>query len=97
MATLRAALLVKRGHANRHNAAYSAADADYQAAERLIPNDPLLTFNRGLLAALQGDEATAANLCRAAYDAGSRELRARMRDELANDVRLATLRDLLQD
>lgn len=71
------------------------ADALYVQAADLVPDDPLIAFNRGLLAARRGDIDTAAALCEQALRAGTSGLQAYMRRALASDERCAALRERL--
>jgi tetratricopeptide (TPR) repeat protein len=71
------------------------ADADYLVAQSIIPTDPMIPFKRGLLAALQGDEAQAKNLCRAAWADANDVLHEEMGLALAEDEHFASLALLL--
>jgi tetratricopeptide (TPR) repeat protein len=67
------------------------ADALYVQVAELLPGDPLIPFNRGLLAARSGDIDRALELCAPALKAGTPELQAHMRRSL-EDSRYAALR-----
>ncbi len=95
MALQRAALLLKRGAAYHRLRRYDEADADYQAAEAIIPDDPMIPFNRGLLIFEQGDLQRALPLCRNALDHASQTMRDHMRDLLLNDSRYQALAQTL--
>lgn len=73
------------------------ADADYQTAAALIPDDPMIPFNRGLIAARRGDLATAQSWCQTAYTQASPALRERMRAVLCDDATYATVAASLAD
>ncbi|RMF82189.1 MAG: hypothetical protein D6737_02770 [Chloroflexi bacterium] len=94
-ANFKANLLIKRAHANRHLGQLDEAEADYAAAEKLLPGDVMIAFNRGLLAALRGDLPHATELCRDAFNRANDTLRAMMRDELDDDARFETLANAL--
>jgi len=70
-----------------HLADYPQAESHYQVAEALVPDDPMIAFNRGLLAVLQGDRDTAISLCAASYGKANAALRERMAAALREDVR----------
>ncbi|NDJ60618.1 MAG: tetratricopeptide repeat protein [Chloroflexi bacterium] len=88
---LRANLLFKRAHLYRDRDQFDDAAADYRAAEQIIPDDPLLPFNRGLLAYLRGDDSEAIRLCRAALDSAAPALHDHMTHVLGGDARFAEL------
>ncbi len=91
----RAALLLKRGAAYHRLRRYAEADADYQSAEAIIPNDPMIPFNRGLLIFEQSGLRRALPLCRDALDHASQTMRDHMRDLLMNDARYHVLAQAL--
>ncbi len=70
------------------------AGQDYSAAEAIIPDDPVIPFNRGLIAWLQGDEEAALELCRPALAQANPRLREEMLHELEDHPRY---RDLLRE
>ncbi|HRL13690.1 MAG TPA: hypothetical protein PKX07_17550, partial [Aggregatilineales bacterium] len=80
----------------RASAAWAAgdlvlADADYAAAAQILPGDPLLPFNRGMIAAARGDLTAARALCAAAYASASPRRREGLRAEAARSGHLALL------
>lgn len=79
----RARLLLKRADAYSRLRLFAQAEADYAAAAVLVPDDPLIPFNRGLLAFTRGDTEAALALCRPALDAAPAALREHMRAALA--------------
>ena len=87
----RANLLLKRAEIYRRLKRYAEAEADYQAAEAIIPSDPMIPFNRGLLIYEQGKLRAALPLCRDALDHAPEGLRDHMRRILTNDPRYKTL------
>lgn len=82
IAGIYARVLLARGGALMRCARYTEAEADYTAAAVLIPNDPMILFNLGLLAAHQGDTRTAKTRCTAAYQAAPPALQDHMRAAL---------------
>lgn len=73
---LQARLLLARGECLRQQGLWDAAERDYQAAEVLVPDDPAIRFNRGLVAAARDDQPTALRLCREALIAATPTVRA---------------------
>lgn len=94
-ANLKAQLLIKRARAYRHLKRCDEAEADYLAAEAIIPNDPTLMFNRGLLAYDCRGLHDALPLCRAALDLAPPGLKAWMHQTLRDDPRYRELADAL--
>ena len=84
IAAQRARLLLRRADAYRRLRRFDDADADYAAAAAIIPDDPLIGFNRGLVACERGDLDSALLLCAAALDAAPDALRDHMRAALAD-------------
>jgi tetratricopeptide (TPR) repeat protein len=87
----RAHLIVLRASAALAAGDLDLADRDYQTAALLLPRDPLLAFNRGMIAAARGDLEAARTLCRTAYAAASAHVRAVMHDEAARSGYLPVL------
>lgn len=69
--SLRARLLLARGEAYRQLGQAASAEADYLAADVLLPGDPAVPFNRGLLAASRGEIETARQLIETALKGAS--------------------------
>jgi tetratricopeptide (TPR) repeat protein len=90
-ASLRARLLLARAQVYRRREQIDAAEADYLEAGKLIPDDPMIGFQRGLIAAQRGNLDTAAAFCIEAYEAAVAPLKESMRHELESDVRYAEL------
>lgn len=63
LAAIKGRLLLVHGHCYRRLGQPDRAEACYLAAARILPEDPLIDFNRGLCYALRADEATALHLC----------------------------------
>ena len=94
-ANMRANLLLKRARALMTNGAFAEAAADFAEAQAIVPDDPMIGFNRGLLALLQGDLVQALALCGEALTAASEVLRNQMERILRGDPRYAPLAMLL--
>jgi len=88
---IQARLLLARAHAYRRLGLYDLAAEHYAAAADLMPTDPLIAFNQGLVAHLQGDEANAVSLCREALTATNATLRTHMLATLQADPAYAAL------
>lgn len=88
---LRARILLARSSVNRKRGEYMSAEADAAAADTLIPDDPAVPFNRGLIAALNGDLTTAKALVRGALEAAPDVMREAFVRELKADPRFAPL------
>jgi tetratricopeptide (TPR) repeat protein len=96
-ANIKASILLKRGEMRQQIGQLVEADTDYQAAEAIIPSDPMIPFKRGLLALLRGDLQQAENLCYAAWGASSETLRDEMRQALHKHEHYAPLIALLDE
>ncbi|MBC7869857.1 MAG: tetratricopeptide repeat protein [Chitinophagaceae bacterium] len=90
-----ARLLVARGHVLRRLHYFDDSEADYVAAEKLLPSDAAIPFNRGLVAALRGDSAEAESLCRAALASATPALRAHLIESLEEEPDFENLASLL--
>ncbi|MBZ0303998.1 MAG: hypothetical protein K8J31_29940 [Anaerolineae bacterium] len=88
---IQARLLLARAAAYLRLEMLDPAEDQYQAAESLLPDDPAIPFNRGLLAWLRGDADEARSLCRAALESASENQRERLLDDLRGDPRCAAL------
>lgn len=91
IASLRAAILLKRAEVLRRQGELDSAAACLDSAAELAPTEPFIPFLRGLLLALAGDHPGALALCGPACAAASAPLRAEMQRALAGDARLAPL------
>ncbi len=78
----RARMLLARANAHRRSGHLEFADADYVTAGLLTPSDPLIPFNRGLIAWERGDRESALALCRSALERASEPLQETMRRTL---------------
>lgn len=84
-------LLLVRGHAYCRLELAAQAEADYRAAEKLIPTDPGIVFNIGLARAMQGDLDEAVTLCRTALANALPVTHEALEHELHQDARWAEL------
>ena len=91
---IKARLHLARAATYRRLGFLDQAGQDYSAAEAMIPDDPVIPFNRGLIAWLLGDVETALELCRPALAQANSRLREEMLHELQEYPRYA---DLLQE
>jgi tetratricopeptide (TPR) repeat protein len=66
---------------------YTHAGIQYAAAEHLVPNDPMIAFNRGLLAFAQGNSDEAVRLCKEAYSNANTTIQEHMAHTLRGDLR----------
>lgn len=82
MNPIRARLLLARADSFQRKNQLGYADSDYLNAAGLIPNDPVILFNRGLITARQGDKEKAAELCREALEQTNDTLRKKLLMEL---------------
>lgn len=79
---LQARLLLTRAAVYRQRGAFDSADGDFAAAEALISDDPMIAFQRGLIAHVRGDT-SGLERCQAVYQAASPRLQAEMQQALA--------------
>jgi tetratricopeptide (TPR) repeat protein len=96
-APIQARLLLARAGAYRRLGMFDQAEDHYAAAGRMMPDDPAIRFNQGLLAWLRGDSEQALNLCRAALDSASEGLRAHLLADLDADPGMNLLRAALSE
>lgn len=80
---IRAMILAARARVFATLGQLAQADSDYGAAMALIPDDPLLPFWRGFVAADQGDLLRAGDLLRVAFALASDSIKTQMRTALA--------------
>lgn len=88
---IRARLLLTRGDAYRRLGDVSQAEKHYIAAGKLIPTDPMISFNRGLLAIQRGSLPDALKFCRKGLEQASTALRTEMEIVLRGDEHYAEL------
>ena len=88
---IKARLRLARATAYRRLGFYDQADGDYAAAEQMIPDDPAIPFNRGLIAWWRGNRQQAVELCSAALDRASAVLRSEMLSSIQADPRFGPL------
>lgn len=94
-ANLKAQLLLSRARVFATVADFAAADADFAAAQAILPNDPMIDFQRGLLASLLGDLVQALALCGDAFASANEAEQAQMEHILRSDPRYAPLAMLM--
>jgi len=95
---IRARLLLTRGNAYRRLGDAIQAEKHYLAAGKLIPTDPMIPFNRGLLAMQRGLLSNALELCRKGFREASDSLKQEMLSSLQQDAQYAELgRRLVED
>lgn len=83
---LRVRVLMARAHAYRRLGQIETAREHYQAAQAILPDDPTIGFNLGLLTAIDGEREKAVTQCRSAFAQASPVLQAEMRRSLAEDA-----------
>ncbi len=81
-ANMKANLLLKRANAYLEAQELEAAEGDYDAAQKIVPNDVGITFQRGLVAFWRGQHDAAVRLCREAMQTSSPELQIHMKGTL---------------
>lgn len=94
VANIRARVLLKRAGAYQRSGKLDTADTDYENAAAIVPDDPMISFNRGLIAVLLGNTDQGVTLVQQALDTAPAALRALMHDEVQDDERYATLQEL---
>lgn len=90
-AAAKADLLLKRADVYRRMERFADADADYEAANAIMPDDAGIPFQRGLLRFERGELAEAVTLIRAALDSAPESLRASLWAALHAEPRYAPL------
>lgn len=91
-----ARLLLARAEVQQHMGDYEDAEADYRAAGRMIPDDPMIPFNRALVALQHGDERQAQQLCEQAIQLATPTLLRQMREAINAEAHYQVLRRLLE-
>jgi len=79
---LKARVYLARAHAYRRLEQIETATEHYQAAKQLLPDDPTIDFNLGLLTFLNGDLEAAVQQCKDALERASAHLAESMLDSL---------------
>lgn len=95
--SLKARVLLARAHAYRRLEQPDISEAHYKAAQSLIPEDPTITFNLGVLQAMQGKLDVAIDQCKQALTDASGILRESMLDSLNHPTIPKKLRDALSN
>jgi tetratricopeptide (TPR) repeat protein len=81
-ANIRARVLLKRAGVYHRLKRFTEADADYASAQAIIPDDPMIGFNRGLIAADQNDNDAARTAIHTALQTAPSSLQTLMLAEL---------------
>jgi tetratricopeptide (TPR) repeat protein len=79
---IKARVLLARAEIAMRQARYDDASADFSLAKRIIPDDPTIDFNLGILKAYKGDWEGALGQCQEAYGFASDAIRAHLREEV---------------
>lgn len=95
--SLKARVLLARAHAYRRMEHLDISAEHYQAAQNLLPEDPTITFNLGILQAMRGDTEAAIAQSQTALNTASPTLREAMLTSLDHPSIPATLRDALSN
>jgi tetratricopeptide (TPR) repeat protein len=82
---LKARVLLARAHSHRRLAQSDMAQQDYQTAQALLPKDPTIAFNLGLLELQRGDKNAALKQCQDALASASETLKNEMLNSLDNE------------
>ncbi len=88
---IRGRVLLKRAAAYAQDGQPEKAEADYAAAAAIIPDDPMIPFNRGVLAHQAGDPNAAKVFFRQAHATANDTLRALMDKEVSQSVTLTAV------
>jgi tetratricopeptide (TPR) repeat protein len=94
-ANIQAQLFLSRAHAYMGDQAHVLADADFAAAQSIIPDDLMIPFYRGLIAAERGDLVMGISLCGEALNQANDWMRESMESMLRINPRYAGLVALL--
>jgi len=94
-ANIQAQLFLNRAHAQIGMQAFDLADADFAAAQVIVPDDPMIPFYRGLMAAERGDLTAGVSLCGEALTQASDWMRESMESMLRINPRYIGLVALL--
>ncbi len=90
-ANIKARVLLKRANVHLALQNNAEAEADYQAAAEVVPDDPMIFFNRGLLALRRGDSTAAQTLLETAHARANKMLCEHMTREAEGDEALKLL------
>lgn len=80
--SIHARLLLARAGVYLHLNQLDAAESDYQSAAGLVPDDPVIDFNLGIIAARRGHQNRAQALCVTAIANAAPALRDRLRESM---------------
>lgn len=95
--SLQARLLLARAESYRHLEQYDVSRQHYEAAQKLLPDDPAIAFNLGILTALSGDAAGGTEQCRTALQSASETMRREMLLSLKKEPALQSLENALSN
>lgn len=95
--SLKARVLLARAHAYRRLGQPDISAEHYEAAQALLPDDPTIAFNLGILGVMRGEVAGGIARCQQALDDAPPALRDAMRDSLAHASIPPALRDALSN
>lgn len=84
-ANIKARVLLKRGGVYQRMGKLAEADLDFDAAVKVIPDDPMIPFNRGLIAMKEGKTKDATEYVQSALENVPVALREMMHDEVKSD------------
>ncbi|MCA9912121.1 MAG: tetratricopeptide repeat protein [Anaerolineae bacterium] len=93
---LQARLLLARADSYRHLGQYDVSRQHYEEAQKLLPEDPAIAFNLGILAALSGELAAGVAQCRTALQSAPDAMRQEMLTSVQKDPSLAELAQSLE-
>lgn len=88
---LKARVLLARAHSYRRLEQIETSQEHYQAAQALLPKDPTIAFNLGLLELLRGDRASAIEQCQDALAVASQSLKSEMLNSVDDESFKAAL------
>ncbi len=94
---LQARLLLARAESYRHLGQYEVAREHYEEAQQMLPEDPAIAFNLGLLTALSGELAAGVAQCRAALASAPDAMREEMLTSLHDDPALSAIAAALDE
>jgi Flp pilus assembly protein TadD len=94
---IQARVLLARAHAYRRLQQIENAREHYQTAQLLVPKDPTISFNLGLLDALSGDLEKAVTQCRTALVNAPKILQDEMRESIRKEALYSEIWAQLED
>ncbi len=94
---LQARMLLARAESYRHVGQYDVSRKHYEEAQKLLPEDPAITFNLGILTALSGEFAAGVAQCREALASAPDTMREEMLTSLKKESALQSLENALSN